>query len=506
MNPSPFLLVICDGLGHSQGTAYNAVSRATTPHLDNLWARYPHTLLAASGSAVGLPEHNPGNSEAGHLAIGAGRTIVQPVTRLLEAIKENRFGTNSILERGFAAIKKGSGRLHIMGLLSDAGVHSHQDIMYAAALAAQQQGITQIYLHLFLDGRDSPPQSATRFLEIVDRYRAQHPAVQIASITGRFYALDRDQHWDRTEPCYRMLTTQSVPSFTHWQTAIDRYYSQEIFDEFIPPTLLCTDGIIGNSDGIFFFNIRPDRARQLTHAFIESTFAPFKRPALELACFITPVPYSKDLAHLAMYQNEPIKHTLTETLLAHDKTVFEIAETEKYAHVSYFFNGGREKIMPQETRVLIQSLPLATYDRSPCMSAPQITQRVLESLAQDRHDFYVINYANADMVGHSGNFEATIKAIECIDEQIGSLYTKAIQELKGSMIITGDHGKAEEMFDIKSGQPRKAHTNNPVPFMYINQENKKCDVSELHAITDIASFTLRCYDIPVPKEMRRKPS
>lgn len=495
----PVMLVICDGLGYSEATAFNAVVHAQTPFFDTLWARYPHTLLNASGAFVGLPDNNPGNSEAGHLAIGTGRIIPQPSSFVLNAIKSGEFALNKKLIDGLKAVHKASNRLHIMGLLSDAGIHSHEDILYAVINTALQQNIAHIYIHVFLDGRDTPPQSAVSFMQKIEAFIKKHPTVSIASLCGRFYSMDRDNHWNRTEQVYRMLTEQQPHVFANWKTVLDHYYAQQITDEHIPPTQLDPAGIIKPNDGVFFFNIRPDRARQLTTALTDSAFNHFTRTVLPLSCFITPIPYHKDLMHYALYQEPIIPNTLSDILLAHGKTIFAIAETEKYAHVSYFFNGRRESTKDHETRILVPSLPLSTYETSPCMSAPAITQQVLASAHNTMHDFYVINYANADMVGHSGNFNATIKAIECLDTQIGKLYTTVVKELGGTLIITGDHGKAEEMFDIKSNQPKKAHTINKVP--YIEVIPHKQALNHMQSLTDIAPRILTLFGIAIPLEM-----
>jgi len=499
---TPFLLVICDGFGYSPSTSYNAIAQAHTPYFDAFLAHNPHTLLHASGTHVGLPPYNPGNSEAGHLAIGTGRVTLQPVTRLLQAIEDGQFFANHVLTEGLERIKHGSNRLHIMGLLSDAGIHSHEAVLYAAIEAAQEKDIQEIFIHAFLDGRDTAPQSAATYLNTLDRYIKRSASVTLASISGRFYAMDRDGNWNRTQKSYRVLTEKCSPAFSSWQSLLEYYSAHGITDEFIPPTQLDNRGIVQQNDGIFFFNTRPDRARQLTQALTDPVFKVFNRIHIPLACFITPVSYrSLKIPTKPMLPEIAIHNTLTDILLAHDKTVFEIAETEKYAHVSYFFNGGREQQKPGESRVLIDSLNAKTYEKSPCMSAQHITQKVITSLQRKPHDFYVINYANADMVGHSGNYSATVQAIECLDIQLEALYEQAVQKMNGTLIITADHGKAEEMFDVKAGQPKTAHTSNKVPFVFITQEKSDISIEQLTSLTGIAPFILRYFGLPAPKEM-----
>lgn len=500
-NP-PFLLIILDGFGHAKPSHDNAITSANTPFFDYLWKHYPHTLLKASGTAVGLPPGVPGNSEAGHLAIGTGRVIKQPVTMLLDAIQDGQFKQNMTLKQSLQEIKDASSRLHIIGICSDAGIHGHTSIIDTAINAALDHRIQHIFIHAFLDGRDTPPRSAKTYLEHIDRQSKKHPQVELASICGRFYGMDRDANWERTQKAYDMLTHMDTPAYTSWQEALDHYYQQNITDEFIPPTLLNASGIIQENDGVCFTNIRPDRARQLAQAMTDPHFSGFDRPLLSLSASITPVSYGTHIKTTVLFHEPKIENTLTDVLLAHHKTVFEIAETEKYAHVSYFFNGNREATKRGETRILIPSMSVQTYEAHPCMSAQEITQRIIESLQSDPQDVYVINYANADMVGHSGNFNATVKAIECLDEQLKKLYTIAIKELAGSMLITADHGKAEEMFDTQSNQPKTAHTTNKVPCIFVSNKKNDSNVLPLQSLTDIAPYIIQFFDLPTPKEMK----
>jgi len=504
MQKKPIMLIILDGFGYSSTIKYNAIAQAHTPHMDKWLATYPHTLLRASGTAVGLLPGTIGNSEVGHLTIGSGRIIQQPATRLHNAIADKSFFTNKVLTDALAKIHAKQGTLHIMGLLSDAGVHSQEEDLFAFLEAACQHNIAKIVVHPFVDGRDVPPRSAATYLQRLDTKLKELGHGVIGSIHGRFYAMDRDHNWDRTVQSYRALTQpiDEPKEFTTWQEVLDYYYAQNITDEFIPPTQLKPRHIIHDNDGIIFFNFREDRARQLTASFVQKDFDHFSTIPLELSCFVTPISYADNLHTSVLLSPIAIHHTLKDVLVAHHKTIFSIAETEKYAHITYFFNGHKEKKLPGETRILIPSIRAKNYVQYPCMSAVEITQTVLESLATDPADFYLINYANADMVGHSGNLAATIKAIECLDQELKKLYDNIITQLDGTMFITADHGNAEDMYDEKHKQPRTAHTTNPVPFIMITSNIKKGEKHlPLTQLADIAPFILRYMHLPIPPEM-----
>lgn len=499
---APQVLVILDGFGYAKETKYNAIAQAKTPHLDNWFAHYPHATLHAAGTAVGLLDGFIGNSEVGHLTIGAGRIIQQPVSILHEAIDNGSFFENKILLEALDNIKKKQGRLHIFGLLSDAGVHAHEKHIHAYIKVAVDFGITNIFLHPFLDGRDTPPQSATTYLQRLDKVLKDIGHGTIGSIHGRFYAMDRDKNWQRTAASYNVLTQVQKQSRT-WQEVIEQNYRNNITDEFIPPTQLDATSIIKDGDGIIFCNFRPDRARQLTAAFMQKGFAHFPIKQLNLACFVTPTAYNTTLQTDVLSPRPNIPHTLKEVLAAHNKSIFSIAETEKYAHVTYFFNGGKEEPVATETQALIPSLPAKNYIDHPEMSAQKITYTVIKSLQTDPKDFYLINYANADMVGHSGNLDATVKAIEVLDDLLNQLYTLVVKKMQGVLYITADHGNAEDMFDTKTGQPRTAHTNNPVPFVMIQQGLELPDKQlPLDQLADIAPFILQQMGLPVPEEMK----
>jgi 2,3-bisphosphoglycerate-independent phosphoglycerate mutase len=468
-------------------------------------AEYPHAILEASGPYVGLPKGNIGSSEAGHFTIGLGRIIKEPITFINDAIDNKSFFSNPILVNTLKKLPP-ENTLHLIGLLSDAGVHSDLKQLYAFLEAAKQQGITKVIIHPFLDGRDTPPQSAGQFLQLLEKKIKELGIGKIGSIHGRLYAMDRDNNWNRTEQSYRILTKPHQTIDTSWEQAIEHYYTINTTDEFIPPTPLAKDAYIKDGDGIIFFNFRPDRARQLTAAFVDPDFDNFKKKQIKLSFFITPTVYNTKLKTEALYPTpKDATNSLKDILRQHGKTIFSIAETEKYAHVTYFFDGGREDSASNETRVLIPSLHTKQYVKKPEMSAHAITQKILESLKTDPCDFYLINYANADMVGHSGNFGATIKAIECLDKQLGILYDQIVKNMGGTMYVTADHGNAEDKYDEEAHQPRTAHTTNPVPFIMLRNDlkGKGTEKLPLTQLSNIAPFILKNMNLPIPKEMEQ---
>jgi 2,3-bisphosphoglycerate-independent phosphoglycerate mutase len=497
---NPHALLILDGFGISKQREYNAIAHARTPHLHYLMRTYPSTLLHASGTAVGLPDGYPGNSEVGHITVGAGRIIEQVLTQWNRSIEDASFYRNALLLDCFETLKNNNGTVHIMGLLSDSGVHSHTDHLYACLEIASRHSIKSIIVHAFLDGRDSPPQSAKKYLtEFFNKTRLS--SVTLGSIHGRWYAMDRDNNWDRTEKSYTVLVQPATICANSWESVIDDYYSKGIYDEFIPPTQLHKDAIFKNGDGIIFYNIRPDRARQLTACFVQSEFSHFPIKPLRLSFFATPVSYSQQLHTTYFFKRPVIRNTLKDILAHHNKTIFSIAETEKYAHITYFFRGENEEPVKTETRVLIPSKNVTTYAECPKMSVLEITDTIIQSLANNPHDFYLINVANPDMVGHSGDFNATVRALECVDIQIKRMYD-AIIRMNGTLFITADHGKAECMYDHQLQQPYTAHTINPVPFIAINKTFNKTDIHlQLTQLSDIAPFILSQMNLPIPKEM-----
>lgn len=498
----PIALIILDGFGIAAKTRDNAVFLAKTPNLNHWIETYPHTTLKASGTFVGLPDHFQGNSEVGHITIGAGRIIKQPLTIWLEAINNGSFYTNETLNNGLKQLKKNGNTIHIMGLLSDAGIHCYETLIYAAIDAAAQAEIKKIIVHVFLDGRDTPPQSAYHYLKKLEFHLKHLHHVTIGSLHGRFYAMDRDNNWDRTEKSYRILTEAQQGPYDSWEKILERNYAHNITDEFIEPIQLHPDAIIKNGDGILFCNIRPDRARQLTASFVQPHFTHFITKPCNLAFFITPIEYDKQLPTTILFHRPLIKNTLKDILTQHHKTIFSIAETEKYAHITYFFRGENEEAVETETRVLIPSIKTESYRNYPHMSAEEITDATLSSLQTNPKDFYLINYANADMVGHSGDFDATVKSIEFLDTQLKRLYDIIITKMNGTLFITADHGKAEEMFDEATHQPKTSHTTNPVPFIMINNTYAHSPFSlPLSQLADIAPFILKEMKLPIPEEM-----
>lgn len=503
MMRSPTVLLILDGFGFSKETQYNAIAQATTPTLDYLLKHYPHTLLEASDTSVGLPAGYMGNSQIGHRTIGAGRTIEQPLSIVNKGIKDNYLQSEK-LDQLLHSLAKTGKTVHIMGLLSDAGVHSHLDHLKALLKNVQKAGIKKIIIHPFLDGRDTPPRSAHKYLDVLSQVIAAMPNVCIGSIIGRFYAMDRDENWDRTAQSYKALTQEGKQTFETYRQALDHFYAQRKSDEFIPPVHFDCFEPIQSGDGVIFFNFRPDRARQLTQAFVTTTFDHFKTEPISLAFFITPFPYSDKIKTDHLFEWPEISNTLKEVLLNTGKSVFSIAETEKYAHVTYFFAGANHKIGMAGTNILIPSITTENYAHYPCMQAQVITQAVISSLQYEPYDFYLINYANADMVGHSGDFNATVKAIECLDSEIKKLYTQLVEKMDGTLYITADHGNAENMYDQLLKQPKTAHTTNPVPFIMVQKRVMNQNVKlPLKTLADIAPFILQQMHIPIPKEMNQ---
>ncbi len=497
MKHGPHVLVILDGFGYRHAHDHNAIYHAHPKRFLTWLTQYPHTNIEASGVHVGLLPHMIGNSEVGHLTIGSGRRITQPVSEITESINDNSFFTNPLLVNRFEQLAHANKTLHLMGLLSDGGVHSYIYHLKALITLAAQKKITRVVVHPFLDGRDVAPQTAATYLTELEEALKQIPQGIIGSLHGRFYAMDRDNHWERTEESYRVLTTPTKPQFENWQQALVSSYDNGITDEFLKPITLHKEGTIKYDDAVVFFNFRADRARQLTRACIEDHFAPFANHPLNLSWMLTFTQYHPDFPVDVLLRKRTVNNTFFDVLERHNIPLFTIAETEKYAHVTYFFNGGREVVRQNETRILIPSKgQKETYASTPKMSAPEITDTVLQALDSNNHRFYLINYANADMVGHSGDFEATIKAINCLDEQLERLYTK-VKELDGTLYITSDHGNAEDMWDIQLGQPKTAHTTNKVPFMLINNDT----TLPIKELSDIAPFILKNLNLPVPPEM-----
>jgi 2,3-bisphosphoglycerate-independent phosphoglycerate mutase len=498
---APLVLMILDGWGYSETNKHNAIAQAHTPQWDEWWHNNQHILLEASGLPVGLPDNQMGNSEVGHMHIGAGRIIRQDFTRINHAIDTGEFAKNPQLDTVLTTLQKTGNTLHIMGLLSPGGVHSHEEHLFNLLTLCQHKQFHSLQLHLFLDGRDTPPQSALHSLERLNKVlQNNNQAELISSISGRYYAMDRDKRWERVQPVYTLLTQgKSEHHFADALSAVQSYYKQHLFDEFIPPTLIGEAHPIKDGDAVLFFNFRADRARQLTAAFIDPQFDGFTRSiSPQLSYFVSMTQYDQTLPTNSIFPPIPMNNTLGEVLSSHGLSQLRIAETEKYAHVTFFFNGGNEHIFPNEQRIMIQSPKVATYDLQPEMSAPELTNTLIDAIKSQLYDVIICNYANADMVGHSGNFEATIRAIECLDHCMHEVW-QALAPLKGQLLITADHGNAEEMFDEHTHQAHTAHTSEPVPFMYVGDQWHFSQTQG--SLADIAPTILTVLGIPPPQEM-----
>lgn len=499
MAKKPVLLMILDGWGIAPASSSNAAAVAATPNLDKFFAEYPHTTLQASGNAVGLPDGQMGNSEVGHLNIGAGRIIYQELTRITKAVKDGDFFTNPVLTDVMVKTKAAGKALHLMGLLSDGGVHSHLEHVIALLEMARQQGLEKVYVHAFLDGRDVGPQTAITYLQQLQEAMQQIGVGKIATVSGRYYAMDRDKRWERTEKAYRALVLGEGEHAEDAVSGVESSYAQGVTDEFVVPFIAGeNDGKITAGDGIVFFNFRPDRARQMTRVLSEAEFDGFKRPEGVLPVnFVCMTQYDVNIAAPVAFPPQSYEDTLGEVLARKGLQQLRIAETEKYAHVTFFFNGGVEAPNANEERILIPSPKVATYDLQPEMSAREVTEALLAELDKDKFDVVILNFANPDMVGHTGVLQAAVKAMETVDECAGRIVKKVLA-LGGSVCITADHGNLEKMTDEVTGQPHTAHTTNPVPFILVSKEEHK-----LHSgiLADIAPTLLELLHIDKPAAM-----
>jgi len=498
MNKKPITLLILDGWGHSESPEFNAIKAAHTPVFDDLWQNFPHTLISGSGLDVGLPDQQMGNSEVGHLNLGAGRVVYQDFTRITKAIEDGDFQTNPAILNVINNAKQNNSALHIMGLLSDGGVHSHIEHIKAMIQLANQHQVKKVYLHAFLDGRDTPPQSASGYLSEIESL----DQIRIASITGRYYAMDRDQRWERVEQAYQMLTQGKADyHFDDAQTALQAAYDRGENDEFVKPTIIDGDAKICSDDSVIFMNYRADRAREITRAFVDDDFDGFSRDKQSIN-FLMLTQYAADINAPVAFEPIFLSKVLGEHLQDLNLKQLRIAETEKYAHVTFFFNGGREEPFVGEDRELIPSPKVATYDLQPEMNAPLLTDKLVNAIESQKYDFIICNFANPDMVGHTGNFDATVKAISCLDECLGRII-EASKQFGGEVVITADHGNAEKMVDHKSGQAHTAHTNFLVPLIYFGRPaeiNPKQGV-----LSDIAPTLLSLAGLPIPNEMTGQP-
>ena len=501
----PLALIIIDGWGYSPRREGNAIALAETPYYDDLCEDYPQTLLEASGTRVGLPAGVMGNSEVGHLNIGAGRVIRMDVSRIDHDIASGEFFRNEVLLAAMNGAKTRGTALHLMGLISDGQVHSSQEHLYALLRLAKQCGLDRVFIHCFLDGRDTPPSSAAEYIAALQHKIEEIGCGQIASIIGRYYAMDRDKRWERTERAYELLVKGKGERVTDPVAAILRCYEQGVTDEFIEPALLVdTSGepvtTIGDGDAVIFFNFRPDRARQITRALAISGFPEFDvsgRPRIHLVCFSV---YDRSFPLSVAFPPHSHKNVLAEVWEKICVRNFRLAETEKYAHVTYFFNGGVEKEFGCERRLLVPSLRIATYDLQPEMSAFKVTDKVLRGIEEGETDIFIINFANPDMVGHTGKLDKTIEACQYLDTCLGWI-TKGMRHERGITLITADHGNAEQMIDPESGGPHTAHTLNPVPFHLIDEASRGLRLREGGALEDVAPTLLGLLDNEKPDEM-----
>ncbi|VBB07631.1 bpg-independent pgam n-terminus (ipgm n) [Lucifera butyrica] len=504
---TPVALIVMDGwgLGAANGP-YNAVARAETPHMTLYTEMYPYTTLQCSGEAVGLPEGQMGNSEVGHLNIGAGRVVYQELTRITKAIREGDFFTNPILCQTIDRTKADGGALHLMGLLSDGGVHSHITHLYALLELAKRHGLTKVYVHAYLDGRDVPPANAQEYITALEAKMTELGIGRIASIGGRYYAMDRDKRWERVEKAYAALVYREGEHAPTATAALEAAYQRGETDEFVLPTVIdsCGSCSIKAGDGVIFFNFRPDRGRELTRAFVDKDFTGFnRRDGYFPLHFATMTQYDETLDVEVAYKPQYLKNTLGEIISQAGLTQLRIAETEKYAHVTFFFNGGEEKPSAGEDRILIPSPKVATYDLQPEMSAVEVTDRVVEVIKSGKYDFIILNYANGDMVGHTGVMEAAVKAVTVVDQCVGR-FVDAMRSMGGITCITADHGNAEVMVDPETGEPFTAHTTNPVPFVLVSEAHRGQKLRNDGILADIAPTMLKLAGLPVPAEMTGK--
>ncbi len=498
------MLMILDGFGDNPNKDGNAIKLAKTPNIDKLMKKYPNTDIRTSGLAVGLPDGQMGNSEVGHTNIGAGRIVYQELTRITKSIEDGDFFTNPEFIAAIENCKKNHSKLHILGLLSDGGVHSHIRHLFGLLEMAKRRDFEDVYVHCFLDGRDTPPASAESYIIKLQDKMAEKGIGKIASISGRFYSMDRDKRWERVKKSYDALVNGIGNKAGSAIGAIEDSYQKEVFDEFVEPTIICNGdtpvATIDKNDSVIFFNFRPDRARQITRALVDPDFDGFETKKdlnLYFVCFTS---YDETMpnVHIA-FKKETLKNTFGEYISKKGYTQLRIAETEKYAHVTFFFNGGEEKQYPGEDRILVPSPKVETYDMKPEMSAYEVTDKVLEAISEDKYDVIILNYANTDMVGHTGSLPAAIKAVEAVDECVGKV-VKLVESKQGNMLITADHGNAEQMIDYKTGEPHTAHTTNPVPLILVTS-NEKLKLKDDGKLADLAPTMLDLMHLEKPEEM-----
>ena len=500
----PTVLMILDGFGLTEKTEHNAIALADTPVLDRLMKECPFVEGSASGQDVGLPDGQMGSSEVGHMNIGAGRIVYQELSRITKEIESGDFFENPALLKAINNAKENGTALHIYGLLSDGGVHSHNSHLYALLEMAKRSGLEKVYVHCFTDGRDTPPESGKDYVQALQDEMDRIGCGRIATVMGRYYAMDRDNNWDRIEKAYRALTLGEGETAASGVEAVTQSYEKGTTDEFILPTVIREDGApaatIKDGDSVIFFNFRPDRARELTAAFCRDQFDSFDRGPRKQVTYVCFTDYDVTIPNKEVaFDKAAVKNTLGEWLAVNGKTQARIAETEKYAHVTFFFNGGVEEPNEGEDRILVSSPKTATYDLQPEMSAPQVCDKLVEAIRSGKYDLIVTNFANSDMVGHTGVEKAAIEAVACIDTCIGRA-VEAIEEVDGRLFICADHGNAEVMVDEKTGEPMTSHTTNPVPFILVNYD-PAWTLKEGGRLADIAPTLLEMMGMEKPEEM-----
>jgi 2,3-bisphosphoglycerate-independent phosphoglycerate mutase len=501
----PMVLIILDGWGYREDTDGNAVAAAKTPVMDSLWAAYPHTLIRTSGKDVGLPDGQMGNSEVGHLNIGAGRIVPQELVRISDAVEDGSLQENQALLEVCQGVRYRRSKLHLIGLCSEGGVHSHISHLFGLLEMAKAQGIDDVCIHVITDGRDTRPTEGKVVVEKIQAYVAQLGLGRLVTLSGRYYAMDRDNRWDRIEKAYRVMTDPGEGSGQTAMEALMASYSQDINDEFVEPVRLAP-GAIAPEDGVIFFNFRPDRARQLTQALVDPNFQGFERQLIAPPNFVTMTQYDPDMPVKVAFEPQNLSNILGEVVANHGLKQFRTAETEKYAHVTYFFNGGLEEPLEGEDRELVSSPMVATYDKAPAMSAAAVTNTAVAAIEKGIYSLVVINYANPDMVGHTGKMDSTITALQAVDYELGRL-VDGIGKAGGTAIIIADHGNAELMWD-ENHRPWTAHTTNPVPFILVEGEKLKVpayggdvNLREDGRLSDIAPTILQILGLPQPPEM-----
>ena len=507
MSKKPVVLMVLDGYGLSDKTEGNAIAMANTPVMDKLMKECPFVAGKASGLAVGLPDGQMGNSEVGHMNIGAGRIIYQDLTSITKAIEDGDFFENEAMLEAIENCKKNNSDLHLWGLLSDGGVHSHNTHLYAILELCKKQGLSNVYVHPFLDGRDTPPASGKDYVAQLVEKMNEIGVGRVASISGRYYAMDRDNRWDRVEKAYAAMVYGEGERATDPVQAIADSYAKDVTDEFVLPTVLTENdkpvATVKANDSVIFFNFRPDRAREITRAFCEDDFAGFERKEgripVTYVCFKD---YDESIGNkLVAFKKQTIENTLGEYLAKNGKAQLRLAETEKYAHVTFFFNGGVEEPNKDEDRILVKSPAVATYDLQPEMSAPEVSEKLNTAITSDKYDVIIINFANPDMGGHTGVIPSAVKAVECVDQCVGAA-VDAVKKADGVLFICADHGNAEQMIDYTTGNPHTAHTTNPVPFILVNYGDVK--LREGGCLADIAPTLLEIMGLEQPAEMTGK--